>query len=262
VPRARVMRPGSTVKHRRNPWTQKARPRANPDRYRRQPRARVTPERDRATQALQEAPARLRPLAAQRHGLAVPNQGALGFFALQLCLVARLGLRAVSRVLRLRALARGIQKAPGPHTLIHGVTRRALVRIPAARVLPGVPVSFAPLSNGVIWRSASSIALGTGKIGAVLALDAPHHHHPEAAPGFHPVHGVAVSVAASWPGDSNSRSRFVNLLYDHSSGQWEGYATLSTVFGSNFCHGTSQVVLGKASPSRHEGVACPLWESM
>ena len=62
--------------------------------------------------------------------------------------------------------------------------------------------------------------------------------------------------------DSNSRSWFVNLLYDHSSGQWEGHAILSAVFGSNFCHFTSQVVLGKASPSRHGGVACPLWESI
>jgi hypothetical protein len=61
---------------------------------------------------------------------------------------------------------------------------------------------------------------------------------------------------------SNSRSWFVNLLYDHSSGQWEGHAILSAVFGSNFCHCTSQVVLGKASPSRHGGVACPLWESI
>jgi len=61
---------------------------------------------------------------------------------------------------------------------------------------------------------------------------------------------------------SNSRSWFVNLLYDHSSGQWEGHAILSAVFGSNFCHFTSQVVLGKASPSRHGGGACPLWESI
>ena len=61
---------------------------------------------------------------------------------------------------------------------------------------------------------------------------------------------------------SNSRSWFVNLLYDHRSGQWEGHAILSAVFGSNFCHCTSQVVLGKASPSRHGGGACPLWESI
>src|SRR5438128_10152577 len=46
-------------------------------------------------------------------------------------------------------------------------------------------------------------------------------------------------------GISNSRSWFVNLLYDHRSGQWEGHAILSAVFGSNFCHGTSQVVVGR-----------------
>lgn len=67
-------------------------------------------------------------------------------------------------------------------------------------------------------------------------------------------------IAVDYIDHSNSRSWFVNLLYDHRSGQWEGHAILSAVFGSNFCNFTSQVVWGKASPSRHGGVACPLWE--
>ena len=47
-----------------------------------------------------------------------------------------------------------------------------------------------------------SIALGTGKIVAVLALDAHHHQLMQAAPGLQQVHGLAVSVAASWTGDT------------------------------------------------------------
>jgi len=73
------MRPVSQVRHRRNPWQHKAIQRAQHDRYRRQPRARGTQERDRATQARNEAQAGLRQLATQRHGLAVQNTVALVF---------------------------------------------------------------------------------------------------------------------------------------------------------------------------------------
>ena len=47
-----------------------------------------------------------------------------------------------------------------------------------------------------------SIALGTGKILAVLALNAHHHQLSPDAPGFENVHCVAVSVADSWTGES------------------------------------------------------------
>ena len=41
------------------------------------------------------------------------------FLALQLFVVARIGFRAVSRVLSLLAVALGIQKAPCPQTIIN-----------------------------------------------------------------------------------------------------------------------------------------------
>ncbi len=74
----------STVRQSRKQWQHQATPRAEPDRYQRQPLARVKHERDRATTALKEARARLRPLEAQRQGRAVHNQVGLVFFALQL----------------------------------------------------------------------------------------------------------------------------------------------------------------------------------
>src|SRR5256884_6841567 len=49
-----------------------------------------------------------------------------------------------------------------------------------------------------------SIALGSGKIVAVLALDAQHQHHrlTQAAPSLGQVRCLAVSVAVSWTGDT------------------------------------------------------------
>jgi hypothetical protein len=135
------MSPWSKVRHSRNQWQQKAIQRANHARYRRQQLARVTQERDRATQALNEAQACLRQLEIQRHGLAVQNTVDLVFLALELLLVARIGLRAVSRVLSLLALALGMHKAPCPQTIINWVTRLAIVRIQAARRLQGLPLS-------------------------------------------------------------------------------------------------------------------------
>jgi hypothetical protein len=192
----------SKVRQSRNQWKYKATQRADRDRYRRKQLARVKHERDRATTALKEARARLRHLEAQSQGLAVQHKVDVVFLALQLVLVARIGFRAVSRVLSLLALALGIQKAPCPQTIINWVTRLALVRIQSARLLKGFALSQAPFSNGLIWMIDVSIALGAGKIVAVLALDAQHHHRTQAAPGLQQVRCIAVSVAVSWTGDT------------------------------------------------------------
>ena len=122
--------------------------------------------------------------------------------ALQLCFEARLGFRAVSRVLTLLALALGITKAPGPQTIIHWVIRLSIVRLDAARALRGLPLAQAPCNNGLIWMLDLSIGLGSGKIVAVWAMDAPHHQLVNAAPSLRHVHGIGVSVAASWTGES------------------------------------------------------------
>jgi len=197
-----VMSQLSKVRQSRTQWKHKATQRADQDRYRRKQLSRVTTERDRTTKALKEAQARLRQLEAQSQGLAVQNKVDLVFLALQLFFVARIGFRAVSRVLSLLALALGIKKAPCPQTIINWVTRLSIVRIQSARLLQGLPLSQAPFSNGLIWMIDVSIALGAGKIVAVLALDAQHHHLTQAAPGLQQVHCLAVSVAASWTGDT------------------------------------------------------------
>src|SRR5713101_168624 len=200
--RERMMSQLSKVRQSRHQWQHKATQRAEQNRYWRKQLARVKHERDRATTALKEAQARLGHLEAQSQGLAVPHKVDLVFLALQLFLVARIGFRAVSRVLSLLAWALGIQQAPCPQTVINGVTRLAIVRMQSVRMLKGSALSQAPFSNGLIWMIDVSIALGAGKIVAVLALDAQHHHRMQAAPGLQQVHGIAVAVAASWTGDT------------------------------------------------------------
>lgn len=200
--RETVMSQLAKVRHSRTQWKHKATQRADANRYWRKQLARVKHERDRTTTALKETQARLRHLEAQSQGLAVPHKVDLVFLALQLFLVARIGFRAVSRVLSLLAVALGIQKAPCPQTIINWVTRLSIVRMQSARMLKGSTLSQAPFSNGFIWMIDISIALGSGKIVAVLALDAQHHRLPQAAPSLGQVRCLAVSVAVSWTGDT------------------------------------------------------------
>lgn len=162
----------STVKHRRNQWKHQATQRGDRDRYQRKQMARITAERDRATAALKEAQAPRRQCENPNQALVARPQGELVLLARQLFLVARIGFRAVSRVLSLLAWAFGLKKAPCPHTIINWVMRLVMVRIDSARLLRGVPLRLAPFRKGLIWRIDISIGLGTGKIVAVLACDA------------------------------------------------------------------------------------------
>ena len=116
--------------------------------------------------------------------------------------MARIGFRAVARVLSLLAWALGIKKAPCPQTVINWVTRLAIVRTQSARLLKGLPLRQVPCSNGLIWLIDSSIGLGTGKILAVVAVDAPHHQRVPSALALDRVHCIGVSVADSWTGDT------------------------------------------------------------
>ena len=78
--------------------------------------------------------------------------------------------------------------------------RLSIVRIEAARSLKGVPLSQAPLTNGLLWMLDISIGLGTGKMLAVLAWDAQHHQRAPGALALEHVHGIGVGVADAWTG--------------------------------------------------------------
>jgi len=192
----------SKVRQSRTQWQHKATQRANQNRYQRKQLARVKHERNRTAKALKEAQARLRQLERQSQGHVARPKVDVVFLALQLFLVARIGFRAVSRVLSLLAWALGIKKAPCPQTIINWVMRLSIVRIESARTLKGLPLSQAPFTNGLIWMLDISIGLGTGKILAVLAVDAHHHELAPGALSLDRVHCIGVSVADSWSGET------------------------------------------------------------
>jgi len=205
--RAYAMSQLSKVTYSRNQWKHKAKQRGDRERYRRKQDARNTAERNRITQALEASQARQRQLEAQRGQLEAQLQAQITqpkvevvLITLQLFLVARIGFRAVSRVLSLLAWALGIKKAPCPQTVINWVTRLAIVRTQSARRLKGLPLSQVPFSHGLIWLIDSSIGLGTGKILAVLAVDAHHHQLVPSALSLDRVHCIGVSVADAWTG--------------------------------------------------------------
>jgi hypothetical protein len=192
----------SKVKHSRDQWKHKAKQRGDRDRYQRKQIARLTAERNRATTALKAAQTRLRQLESPpQERIALPKEDVV-FLALQLFFVARIGFRAVCRVLSLLAWALGIKKAPCPQTIINWVMRLSIVRIEAARSLKGLPLRQAPLTNGLIWLLDLSIGLGTGKILAVLACDAHSHHLTPGALSLDRVHCIGAAVADAWTGDT------------------------------------------------------------
>src|ERR1700704_6342686 len=192
----------SKLTHSRNQWKYKAKLRGEGEPYQPKKTARLRAQYNRTRHALTETQARLRQLEAQLHGLATVPKVDVVYLALQLFFVARIGFRAVSRVLTLLALALGIKRAPCPQTLIHWVIRLSIVRLDSARTLRGLPLSQAPLSNGLIWLIDVSIGLGTGKILAVLAVDAHHHQLVPSALSLERVHCIGVSVADSWSGET------------------------------------------------------------
>jgi hypothetical protein len=192
----------SKVNHSRHQWKGKAKQRGDDNRYLRKQLARLKAERDQAKQELKDTQARLRQLESQVQTGARRPKVDVVWLSLRLFLEARISFRAVCRVLSLLAADLGLHKAPCPQTLINWVMRLSIVRIESARERRGLPLSQAPFSNGLIWMIDLSIALGSGKILAVLALDAHHHHLANSAPSLNHVHCIAVSVADSWAGDA------------------------------------------------------------
>ncbi len=192
----------SKVNHSRRQWKGKAAQRGDDNRYLRKQLARVKAERDQVKGALKEAQVRLRQLENQMQTVAARPKVDAVWIALRLFLEVRISFRAVSRVMALLAGDLGLQRAPCPQTVINWVIRLSIVRLESARERCGLPLNRAPFSNGFIWMIDISIGLGSGKILAVLALDAHHHQRVSGAPSLAHAHCIAVSVADSWTGDT------------------------------------------------------------
>jgi hypothetical protein len=191
------MSPQSKLKHSRQQWKQKAKERAEQNRYLRKELERLRKERDRAKQALKEAKKHLRRKEVQPAILKAQRV----WLALSLFAGARISFRAVSRVLHVLADGLGIGKAPCPQTVINWVMRLSMVRMQSVKLLQGAARHLIPFSNGLIWMIDTSITLGTGKLLSVLALDAHHYQLAGGAPGSQHVRCVAVAVSPAWSGE-------------------------------------------------------------
>jgi hypothetical protein len=191
----------SKFKKSRENWKQKAITRGKDLLYQRKENHRIKKERDRYKKQARQA---YRQLEKERlkKAPAVCDKEKLLYISLSLFLDARIGFRAVSRVIAVLADYLGVKKAPCPQTIINWVTRLSLARIQNCAGLPGSQISGNRFSNGLIFMIDISIGLGVGKILAVLALDAKHHEFNESAPGLKNVTCIAVSVAASWTGET------------------------------------------------------------
>lgn len=190
------------VNRSRQRWRQKAKSRADDNRYLRKELERLKRERDAYKKRAKQAEAQL---GAQRPASAVPaiaSKVDLVHVTLDLFVRARISFRAVSRVLGVLAAPLGLAKAPCPQTVINWVTRLSITRLQRATAVPKTPLSADPFANGFIWIVDISIALGSGKLLAVLALDAHHHGVHASAPCLAHVHPLAVSVAESWTGEA------------------------------------------------------------
>lgn len=187
----------SKLRHSRQQWKQKAKERAEQNRYLRKELERLRQERDLAKQALKEAKKQLR----QKEARPALLKAQRVWLALTLFAGARISFRAVSRVLHVLADGLDLGKAPCPQTVINWVMRLSMVRLQSVKLLQGAARHLLPFTNGLIWMIDTSITLGTGKLLSVLALDAHHDQLAGGAPGFHHVRCVAVAVSPSWSGE-------------------------------------------------------------
>jgi hypothetical protein len=190
------------VKQSRQRWKHKATSRADDNRYLRKELERLRRERDAYKKRAKQAEAQLGARSPASVVPAIESKVDLVHVTLELFVRARISFRAVSRVLEVLALPLGLSKAPCPQTVINWVTRLSITRLEQAGALPKNALSADPFANGFIWIIDISIALGCGKLLAVLALDARHHGLHDSAPGLDHVKPLAVSVAESWTGEA------------------------------------------------------------
>ncbi len=191
----------SKLKKRRENRKEKAIIRGKDLLYQRKENHRLKKERDRYKKQARQACKQLEKERLEKAS-AVCDKEKLIYISLLLFLDARIGFQAVSRVIAVLADYLGVKKAPCPQTIINWVTRLSIARIQNCAGLSGSRISSNRVSNDFIFMIDISIGLGVGKILAVLALDAKHHEFNEGAPGLKNVTCMAVSVAASWTGET------------------------------------------------------------
>ena len=193
------MSPYAKMRARRDNWRRKNGELGARLRYQLRENRRVKRERDQYKREWRSSQQALKESQNNRTVEPIQDKAGLVFIALQLFLVARIGFRAVSRVLAVMASQLGLTKPPCAQTLINWVTRLSLVRM--REVALSMP-SAARFAHGYILLLDISIGLGQGKILTPLALDPRHHGTQQGAPGLKHLRCLAVAVADRWNGQT------------------------------------------------------------
>ena len=189
------------LKQSRDKWKEKSINRGKIVRYQRREILRIKKERNRYKSKAREAKIKLEQKV-KDNTHRVRDKEDLIYIALQLFLVARISFRAVSRVIEVLGIYLGVTKAPCTQTIINWLTRLSLTRLQSSAQLVDPQTNNGRFTNDCIWMIDASIGLGSGKILAVLALDADHHVHNDRAPTLEKLHCIGVSVATCWTGES------------------------------------------------------------
>jgi hypothetical protein len=187
------------MRTRRNNWRRKTGELRAQLHYQLRENRRVKQERDQYKRDWRSSQQALKALQKNRTLQPIQDKAGLVFIALQLFLVARIGFRAVSRVLAVMASQLGLTKPPCAQTIINWVTRLSLARM--RDVAPSTP-SPARFPHGYVLLLDSSIGLGQGKILTLLALDPHHHGTQQSAPALNHLRCLAVAVADTWNGET------------------------------------------------------------
>jgi hypothetical protein len=188
------------LKQSRDKWKQKAIDRGETGRAQRKEIQRIRVERDHFKQVAQAAEAELAQQCRQLvpYGRQKAEQVSL---ALSLFVSARLGFRAISRVLKVMGAHLGLPKTPCAQTVSNWVTRLSLVKMQGVSQAMNTAL-VDRYTQGYVWMIDLSIGLGSGKILSVLALPLQHHHQHPHAPRLQDARCVAVAVADTWNGVS------------------------------------------------------------
>ncbi len=192
----------SKLRQSRARWKSKAGARAQENRNLRKELRRVKKERDRFKPQAKEAQGQRQARDHPDKNPAVCRKIEVVLMALQLFVIARIGFRAVSRVLSVLGPRLGLRKPPCAQSISNWVVRLSLSRLQSPAEGVGGTVKGDRFSNGLIWMIDTSIGLGAGKILAVLALNAEHYHLHTGAPSLPSVQCVAVAVGPSWTGEA------------------------------------------------------------
>jgi hypothetical protein len=183
----------------RERWKQKAIDRGNSTRTQRKEIQRIKTERN---QFKEEARAAQAKLATQRNQalVSIQNKTDLVYLVLLLFLSARIGFRAIARVLTVFSPYLGLPKAPCPQTVSNWVTRLSIAKMhtfaqPFGHTAMGV-------ARKTVWLIDLSIGLGSGKILSVLSLNIEHHQQKNYAPKLADVQCIATAVADAWNGET------------------------------------------------------------